>query len=33
MTEFLNSQLVYDLRNVINKTDIFVKDPIEKEKF
>ena len=33
MTEFLNSQLVYDLRNVINKTNIFVKDPIEKEKF
>ena len=33
MTELLDSQLVYDLRDVINKTDIFVKDPIEKEKF
>lgn len=33
MDEFLDSKLVYDLRDVINKTDIFVKDPIEKEKF
>ena len=33
MSEFLNSQLVYDLRDVINKTDIFVKDPNEKDKF
>lgn len=33
MSEFLNSQLVYDLRNIINRTDIFVKDPIEKGKF
>lgn len=33
MTELIDSQLVYDLRDVINKTDIFVKDPIEKEKF
>lgn len=33
MNEFLNSKLVQDLRDVINKTDIFIKDPIEKEKF
>lgn len=33
MNEFLNSKLVQNLRNVINKTDIFIKDPIEKEKF
>ena len=33
MNEFLNSKLVKDLRDVINKTDIFIKDPIEKEKF
>jgi hypothetical protein len=33
MNELLNSQLVYDLRDVINKTDIFVKDPIERKKF
>ena len=33
MTKLIDSQLVYDLRDVINKTDIFVKDPIEKEKF
>ena len=33
MNEFLNSQLVYNLRDVINKTDIFIKEPKEKEKF
>ena len=33
MTELLDSRLVYDLRDVINKTNIFVEDPIEKEKF
>lgn len=32
-TELLNSKLVYDLRNVINKTNIFVKDESEKEKY
>lgn len=33
MDEFLDSQLVNNLRDVINKTDIFIKDPIEKRKF
>ena len=33
MTELLNSRLVHDLREVINKTNIFVKDPVEKDKF
>jgi len=33
MIELLDSKLVYDLRYVINKTNIFVEDPIEKEKF
>ena len=33
MDEFLDSQLVCNLRDVINKTDIFIKDPIEKGKF
>ncbi len=32
-TELLESKLVYDLRDIINKTDIFVKDELEKEKF
>lgn len=33
MSEFLDSKLVYDLREVINKTNIFVNDSLEKEKF
>ena len=31
--ELLESKLVYDLRDVINKTDIFVEDATEKEKY
>lgn len=33
MSEFLDANLVYDLRNVINETNIFTDDPVEKEKF
>lgn len=33
MNELLNSQLCRDLRNVINETDIFIKDEEENKKF
>lgn len=33
MNDLLDSKLVYDLRDVINKTNIFVEDVNEKEKF
>lgn len=33
MNELLNSNIINELRDTINKTDIFIKDPIEKEKF
>ena len=33
MNDLLDGKLVYDLRDVINKTDIFVSDVNEKEKF
>lgn len=33
MNKFLDGNLVYDLREVIIKTNIFVQDPLEKEKF
>ena len=33
MSDFLDFNLVYELRNVINETNIFTDDPVEKEKF
>lgn len=33
MTELLDEKICRDLRDTINKTDIFVKDSVEKEKF
>ena len=33
MNDLLDGKLVYDLRDVINKTNIFVADVNEKEKF